>query len=81
MQKNNFPSQPPGFAKIMRRHHDLNSAGADLLNYVLNRFCGGGIKVGGRLIEEQHARVSRQRTRQREPLLFAARQSPCRASL
>jgi hypothetical protein len=81
MQENDVPGQPPGLAKIMGSHHNLNSAGADLLHDVLNRFCGGRIKVGGRLIEEQDSRVSRQSARQREPLLFATRQSACWASL
>ena len=38
----------------------------------------GGIEVGGRLVEQQHFRIARQRACQRQPLLLAAGQPPRR---
>ena len=38
----------------------------------------GGIEIGGGLVEQQDFRISCQRPRQRQPLLFAARKPPRR---
>ena len=66
--------EPARLAEIMGRHHDLDVALADGADDVLHRLGGGGIEARGRLVEEQHGRVARERARQRQPLLLAAGQ-------
>ena len=51
---------------------------ADGADDVLDRLGGGGIEARGRLVEEQHGGIARERARQREPLLLAAGQPPRR---
>ena len=72
--------QPPRFAEIVGRHHDLDVALADGADDVLHRLGGGRIEARGRLVEEQHGRIARERPRQRQPLLLAAGQ-PSRGAI
>ena len=71
VEHNDFARQPPGFTKIMGRHHDLDAALADRAEDILDGLGGGGIEIRGWLIKEQHFRVAGERTSQREALLFA----------
>ena len=66
--------KPARLAEIMGRHHDLDAAAADSADDVFDRLGGDGIEARGRLVEEQHGRIARQRPRQRQPLLLAAGQ-------
>ena len=50
-----------GLAEIVGREHDLNPGGGNFRNDVFNRFGGGGIEIGGRLVEEENFRVSGER--------------------
>ena len=68
-------------AEVVRGHHHLDAARADLAHDVLDRLGGGGIEAGGRLVEEQKIGVARERARQRQPLLLAARQPARRPAL
>ena len=73
MQQHDIAGEAFGLAEIVGRHHHLDAARADGADDVLDRLGGGRIEAGGRLVEKQHGRVARQRARQRQPLLLAAR--------
>ena len=47
---------------------------ATVADDVLDRLGGGRIEARGRLVEKQHLRIARERARQREALLLAARE-------
>ena len=75
------PASRLACAEIVRGHHHLDAARGDGAHDVLDRLGGGGIEAGGRLVEKQHFGIARQRARQRQPLLFAARQPPRRTAV
>src|SRR3954469_1254670 len=72
--------EPARFAEIMGRHHDLDIAFANRADDVFHRLGGGRIEARGRLVQEQHGRIARQRPCQRQPLLFATGQ-PSRGAI
>ena len=74
------PASRSRLAEIVRRHHHLDAARGDGADDVLDRLGGGRIEARGRLVEEQHLGVARERARQRQPLLLAAGQPPRRAA-
>jgi len=72
VEQDDFARQASGFAEIMRRHHDLDSAVADSADKVLHRLGCGGIKTRSCFVKEQHGGVAGEGARKREALLFAA---------
>ncbi len=77
-QKNHVAREPAYLAEIVRGHHDLDTGLRRHQNDLLNAAGRRGIEIGGRLVEQQDLRIARQRAGQRQPLLFAAREPPCR---
>ena len=84
MQQHDVAGEPARLAEIVGRHHHLDAARGDGANDVLDRLGGGGIEARGRLVEEQHGRIARQRAG-RAPAAAARRRTagapaatPCR---
>ena len=78
MQQHDLAGEAARLAEIVGRQHDLDAARDHRTDHVLDRLGGGGIEARGRLVEEQHLRIARERAGEREALLLAAGQPPRR---
>ena len=79
MQEKHLIAEPARLSQIMGRHDDLGTAFGDLFKQRFDRLGGGGIEAGAGLIQQQNLGLEHPSPRQREALLLATGQKPCRS--
>ena len=79
MQEKHLIGEPACLPQVMGRHDDLRTALRDLRQQDFDRFGGSGIEIGGGLIQQQDLGLEHPSPRQRQALLLATGQQPCRS--
>lgn len=79
MHQYDLAGQPPCFAKVVCCHDDLDTAGCEGPYNVFYHFGGSRVEACRRLVQEKHCGIARMGSCERQTLLLAPGQSPCRA--
>jgi hypothetical protein len=78
VDENDFLGDAPGLAEIVGGHQNARAAGGDLADDAFHLAAAGRVEAGGRFVEDQQFGLQRPGACQRDALLFAAGEQPCR---